>query len=82
MRTPLGGDYVTVQCRSFMEQQGIEIVPPYMIRTKEAVKEKEVPIWTKKELPPLSQSYVRYMNDVSVYGNASYLRMSSSNLPR
>lgn len=63
--TPLGGDYVTVQCRSFLEQQGIEIVPPYMIRNKEVVKEKAVPIWTRKELPPLSPSYINYMNNVS-----------------
>ena len=64
VRTPLGGDYVTVQCRFFMEQQGIEIVPPYMIASKEAVKEKMDPVWTKKDLPPLTQSYCSYMNNV------------------
>lgn len=64
VRTPLGGDYITVQCRSFMEQNGIEIVPPYMVRSKEAVKEKMEPVWTKKDLPPLTQSYTSYMNNV------------------
>ena len=64
VRTPLGGDYVTVQCRSFMEEQGIEIVPPYMIRSKEPVKEKMEPVWTKKDLPPLTPSYTSYMNNV------------------
>ena len=65
VRTPLAGDYVTVQCRSFMEQQGIEIVPPYMIQSKEAVKERMDPVWAKKDLPPLTQSYCSYMNNVS-----------------
>ena len=68
VRTPLGGDYITVQCRSFMEQQGIEIVPPYMIKSKEAVKERMAPVWVKKDLPPLSQSYCSYMNNVRVGG--------------
>ena len=68
VRTPLGGDYVTVQCRSFMEQQGIEIVPPYMIRSKEAVKERTAPIWVKKDLPSLTQSYISYMNNVRFVG--------------
>ncbi len=66
VRTPLGGDYVTVQCRSFMEVHGIEIVPPYMVKSKEVVKEEMDPVWTKNELPPLSQSYTSYMNNVSV----------------
>ena len=56
---------MTVQCRSLMEQQGIEIVPPYMIRSKEAVKERAPPIWVKKDLPPLTPSYASYMNNVS-----------------
>lgn len=71
VRTPLGGDYVTVQCRSFMEENSIDIVPPYMIRSKEPVQERMAPIWTKKDLPPLTQSYCSYMNNVSgsIYQN-------------
>ncbi len=69
VRTPLGGDYVTVQCRSFMEQQGIEIIPPYMIKSKEIVKERAAPVWVKKDLPTLTPSYVSYMNNVRMMCN-------------
>ena len=46
---------------------GVEIVPPYMIATKEAVKEKMKPIWTKKpHLPTVTNSYHSYMCNVCV----------------
>lgn len=34
VRTPLAGDFVTAQCRLYFEEQGIEIVPPYLIAAK------------------------------------------------
>ena len=37
MRTPLAGDFVTAQCRLYFEEQGLELVPPYLIATKVGV---------------------------------------------
>ena len=34
VRTPLAGDFVTAQCRLYFEEQGVEIVPPYLIAAK------------------------------------------------
>ena len=55
----------TVYGRSFMSDLGEEIVPPYMIGSKEAVKEKMSPVWTKKKgLPELTESYRTFMANV------------------
>ena len=56
----------TCTYRSFMRELGVDVVPPYMIATKEAVKEKQVPVWTKKNnLPKVTDSYHQYMCNVS-----------------
>ena len=48
-----------------MSDLGEEIVPPYMIGSKEAVKEKMSPVWTKKKgLPELTESYRTFMANV------------------
>ena len=52
-------------CRSFMRELNVEVIPPYMIASKEAVKEKAVPIWTKKNIPTVTESYHLYMVNVS-----------------
>ena len=42
------------------------MVPPYMIATKEAVKERAEPVWTRrKNLPNVTESYHNYMTNVS-----------------
>ena len=52
--------------RQFFQEMGVEVVPPYMIASKEAVKEKMKPIWTKKpNLPTMTNSYHSYMCNVS-----------------
>ncbi|KAK7792971.1 hypothetical protein R5R35_007616 [Gryllus longicercus] len=63
VKSPLGGDYITMQCKNFLQQESeIEIVPPYMIGAKEAVKEREKARWTqKKNLPEVTQSWHNYM---------------------
>ena len=66
LRTPLAGDFIVAQCKHFIEDLGVEIVPPYMIATKEAVKEKAQAVWTKKSvLPQVTDSYHNYMVNVS-----------------
>ncbi len=53
-------------CRSFLGDLGAEVVPPYMIASKEAVKEGMSPVWTKKkDLPNVTESYQTFMANVS-----------------
>lgn len=50
----------------FMTEVGGQVVPPYMIATKEAVKERAEPVWTRrKNLPNVTESYHNYMTNVS-----------------
>lgn len=61
VRQPYGGDYITQLCRQYFEHKGIEIVPPYLIASKEPVKENESPRWTKRQnIPPLTKSWTDY----------------------
>lgn len=62
VKSPLGGDYITMQCKQYLSENDIEIVPPYMIGGKEVVKDKDKPKWTKKSnLPEVSPSWHNYM---------------------
>ncbi|XKL61234.1 hypothetical protein PGB90_008291 [Kerria lacca] len=62
VKSPLGGDYITMQCRQFLQDNDIDITPQYIIANKECVKEKEKPCWTKKNnLPEVTQSWHNYM---------------------
>ncbi|KAI5702725.1 hypothetical protein M8J76_017301 [Diaphorina citri] len=60
-KSPLGGDYLTMQCKQFLQENNIDIIPPYMVGAKEAIKDKEPPKWTrKKNLPEVTQSWHNY----------------------
>ncbi len=88
VKSPLGGDYITMQCRQFLQvsaefrfhktifsvyvrchklvlnfqENDIDVTPQYMIGSKECVKEKDKPSWTKKNnLPEVTQSWHNYM---------------------
>ncbi|KAH6940518.1 hypothetical protein HPB50_000539 [Hyalomma asiaticum] len=62
VKSPLAGDFVTMQCKQFLEEQGVDIIPTYMLAGKEAVKEGETPKWTKKNnLPEVTKSWHNYM---------------------
>lgn len=62
VKTPLAGDFITMQCRNMFEEKGIEIVPSYMIASKEQVKESDAPKWTKKNnIPEVTKSWHNYM---------------------
>lgn len=64
IRTPLGGDFITAQCRSYLEEQQIEVVPPYLIASKEVVKEKAPANFIRKKVPEVTQSFHNYMTKV------------------
>merc|ERR1712176_542179 len=39
VKSPLAGDFLTMQCRQLLNDMNVEIVPPYMIAGKEEVKD-------------------------------------------
>ena len=52
------GDFMTMQCRQFLEETGVDIVPPYQIAGKEEVRDAEPAKWTKKpNLPEVTKSW-------------------------
>ncbi|XP_026808760.1 actin-like protein 6B, partial [Rhopalosiphum maidis] len=62
VKSPLGGDFISMQCRQFLKENEIEVIPHYMVAKKEQVKEKEKPVWTKKNsLPKVTTSWYNYM---------------------
>ena len=62
VKSPLGGDYITMQCKQYFTENDIEVIPPYMIGSKEVVKDKEKPKWVKKSnLPEVRSSWHNYM---------------------
>jgi len=62
VKSPLAGDLITMQCKQLLEDSIIEVVPTYMIASKEISKEAEPAKWTKKSvLPEVSKSWHEYM---------------------
>lgn len=61
VKSPLAGDFISLECRKLMEENNIDIVPPYMIAGKEAVGEKMPAKWKKRDIPEVTTSYHNYM---------------------
>lgn len=62
VRSPLAGDYITMQCKQFLQDNDIDLSPAYMIGSKEVVKDHDKPRWTKKKgLPEVTKSWNNYM---------------------
>lgn len=34
VKSPLAGDFITIECRKLMEEAGVEVVPAYQIQSK------------------------------------------------
>ena len=50
-----------MQCKALLDSKDIEVVPPYMIASKEIVKDFEKPKWTRKpNLPEVTKSWHAY----------------------
>ena len=62
-QSPIGGEFIMNQCRHLLEEQlNIELVPYYMIKSKEAVKANEPAKYTKRpDLRNLTESYRKFM---------------------
>ncbi|MGH0165474.1 UNVERIFIED_CONTAM: hypothetical protein FKN15_063767 [Acipenser sinensis] len=85
VKSPLAGDFISMQCRELFQELGVEIVPPYMIASKvrpakEPVREGATANWKKKEkLPQVTRSWHNYMcNTVIQDFQASALQVSDS----
>lgn len=62
VKSPLAGDFISMQCRQYLEEKGVEITPPYAIASKELVKEGEAPKLTKRSgIPEVSKSWHNLM---------------------
>jgi len=62
VKSPLGGDFITLQCKQFFDDNGIEVIPPYMIAGKEQVWENEKAKYTKRaNIPEVTKSWHTYM---------------------
>ncbi|XP_072573465.1 actin-like protein 6B isoform X2 [Paramormyrops kingsleyae] len=67
VKSPLAGDFITMQCRELFQEMNIDIIPPYMIAAKEPVREGAPPNWTKKDkLPPVTKSWHTYMCNIHI----------------
>ena len=61
VKSPLGSEFLTNQCTQFLQDSGLEIVPPYMIKDKKEVAEGQPASWTKKSnLPEVTKSWHDY----------------------
>lgn len=61
VKSPLAGDFVSMQCKQYLEENHIELVPPYLIGSKEVVKENTPAKWVKKtNLPEVTKSWHNY----------------------
>ena len=66
VKSPLGGDFLTMQCKALLDNKDIEVVPPYMIAGKEVVKDFEKPKWTRKNnIPEVTKSWHTYVTKAS-----------------
>ncbi|CAG5864489.1 unnamed protein product [Menidia menidia] len=66
VKSPLAGDFMSMQCRELFQELSVEIVPPYMIASKDPVREGSPASWKKKEkLPQVTRSWHNYMCNVS-----------------
>ena len=62
VKSPLAGDFISMQCQRYFDDQKVDIIPPYMIAGKEQVAEAGIPKWIKKpNLPEVTKSWHNYM---------------------
>ncbi|XP_055919214.1 actin-like protein 6B [Eupeodes corollae] len=62
VKSPLGGDYLSLQCRQYLEAQGIDLTPVYKVAAKDVVKERDNARCTLRKLPDnLTPSWQNYM---------------------
>ncbi|KAL8618987.1 Actin-like 6A [Nucella lapillus] len=79
VKSPLAGDFIAKECGKLMEDLNVEVVPPYVISSKEAVGDKAPPKWKRKENIDVTKSFHSYMEkDVFQDFAASILQVCDS----
>lgn len=64
VRMPHGSQFVSKLCKKYFEENNIVVEPTYVVASKQQVKDKEKPIWTRKQnLPEVKPSWHNYMVD-------------------
>lgn len=62
VKSPLGGDYLSMKCREYLESQKIDMTPVYKIASKDVIKERDNPRYTTRTMPDnLTNSWQNYM---------------------
>ena len=65
VKSPLGGDFLSRQCRQHLEKLNIDLSPVYKIASKDVVKERDNARFTLRKLPEnLTQSWQNYMTQL------------------
>ncbi|XP_035697168.1 actin-like protein 6B [Branchiostoma floridae] len=79
VKSPLAGDFITMQCRQLFQELNIDVIPPYQIAAKEQVRDTAAPVWKKKNVPTTTKSFHNYMVDEVLRDfQASVLQLSDS----
>ncbi|XP_019867723.1 actin-like protein 6B [Aethina tumida] len=80
VKSPVGGDYLSNQCRNFLMEKGIEIVPACMVGSKDVVKSDDPPVWKRRfTASNLTESWMNYMvKEVMQDFQSSVLQVSDS----
>ncbi|XP_041365702.1 actin-like protein 6B isoform X2 [Gigantopelta aegis] len=79
VKSPLAGDFISMECKKLAEEMDIEVLPPYLIKEKEAVNESSPPKFKRKEVPEMTKSFHNYMvKDVLQDFAASVLQVSDT----
>ncbi|VEN56965.1 unnamed protein product [Callosobruchus maculatus] len=80
VKSPVGGDYLSTQCKNYLTERGIDIVLPSMVASKEVVKADDPPIWKRRNMPyNLTDSWYNYMvKEVMQDFQASVLQVCDS----
>ena len=62
VKSPLGGDFVLMQCREMLQNLNIEVVPHYLVASKEEVKPEAPAKWEKrKNIPNVTESWKKFI---------------------
>lgn len=62
VKSPLGGDYLSLQCRTYLEGQNIDLSPVYSVASKIAIRERDQPQFVARTLPEnITTSWSTYM---------------------
>ncbi|XP_069623652.1 actin-like protein 6B isoform X2 [Ranitomeya imitator] len=51
VKSPLAGDFITMQCRELFQDMGVEIIPPYMIASKEVIQDFQASVLQVSDSP-------------------------------